>query len=139
MFDCIKNHISYFKVFQKDSHSNKFHWNVIFPILFGKMKFLFQKNMVFLFRRKMKDYFPEKWNWDMIFFIWSVKMIFFFPCKYDITFRLKSYLPTKRRSLPFSLVRIRDLMSYILHYYWPFIIDIIFLLIVISAIIIKVY
>ena len=72
-------------------------WNMIFPVLLGKMAFLFPKNMTFPTGRKMKDdlsqkntgkygiffkcsvkmVFSKKLRWNMIFLVLSGKMIFF--------------------------------------------------------------
>ena len=50
-------------VFQK-----KLHWNMIFLVLLGKMKFLFPENMILFFRQKMKDDLsPKKIHGNMIF------------------------------------------------------------------------
>ena len=42
-----KNHLSFFRMFHKDDLSKKIHWNVVFPVLSGKVEFLFPRKYSF--------------------------------------------------------------------------------------------
>ena len=57
---CTKSQVFFFQMFRKDDISKKWHWNMIFFSLSGKMIFLFHENMIIFFRRKRKDDLSKK-------------------------------------------------------------------------------
>ena len=62
---------------EKLVHPNKSHWNMIFLVSSGKMKFLFPENMILCFRRKMKYDLSQKLHGSMIFSSNVLKRWFF--------------------------------------------------------------
>ena len=62
---------------EKLVHPNKSHWNMIFLVSSGKMKFLFPENMILFFRRKMKYDLSQKLHGSMIFSSNVLKRWFF--------------------------------------------------------------
>ena len=60
----------FFKCSEKIVFPKKFHWNMIFLISWGKMTFLFPKNMIFFSRRKMKDDISQKIHRNMFSVCW---------------------------------------------------------------------
>ena len=63
---------------EKMDFPKKFHRNMIFLVLSGKMIFIFPENMILLFRRKMKDHLSQKIHGNIICSVCSVKMVIFF-------------------------------------------------------------
>ena len=88
-----KNHI--FKCSEKVVFQKKFHRNLIFLVLLGKMKFLFPENMILFCRWKMKDHFSQKNAKKYIFCIFDKDGIsFFYPSvkKAKMIYSQKIYL-----------------------------------------------
>ena len=65
---------------RKDDLSKKSHWNTIFLVLSGKMKFFFRKILYFFFGRKMKDDLSQEIHGNIIFSVCMYKCY-----NYDIT------------------------------------------------------
>ena len=94
---CTKSHIFFFQMFWKDGLSKKLRWNMIFPVLSGKMMFfpkilpysldakwkmmLLKKCMEIWYFLQMfwKDGLPKNHTGIWSFIVSSGKMIFLFP------------------------------------------------------------
>ena len=72
-----KNIFSFSKCSEKTIFPKKSRWNMIFPVLSGKMIFPFPKNMIWFFRHKGKDDLSQKNTLKRdVFFKCSEKMVF---------------------------------------------------------------
>ena len=72
-----KTIFSFSKCSEKMIFPKKSRWNMIFPVLSGKMIFPFPKNMIWFFRHKGKDDLSQKNTLKRdVFFKCSEKMVF---------------------------------------------------------------